>query len=377
MTPATAQDQQTDAIRYLALDADLSGNTREAGQTLQRGIEMALNEINANGGVLGAELRLKLFDHRANPARGIYNVETIAKDEDVLAIIGGVHTPVALAQLPAIHENRIPYLGAWAAGTGVVENGYSPNYVYRLSVRDEYAAPFFLKQIQNMGYKRIALLLEKTGWGLSNEKALKSLVDQTDITITGTHWFFWGATKADFEKHIDRIQREDAQIIILVANATEGAAFVQAMAEEEAPKEIPVLSHWGITAADFPTFAGDAVHSIDLSFLQTWSLDQPGAEQFKSRYCALYAPCPEPFRLPAAVGLAHSYDLTLLIAEALRLNGNLSREGLVAGLQEIRNLEGVIKTYDAPFANGNHEALSLEDIGLHRYNSNGQIVKAQ
>ena len=363
--PVAAQE-----TRYLALDADLSGNTRAAGQALKRGIEMALTDINRAGGVDGVSLGLKLFDQRGNPARGIKNIEDIADDDTIIGIIGGVHTPVALAQLPTIHAKKIPYLGAWAAGTSVVENGYAPNYVYRVSIRDEYAAPFFLREVQKKGYKRIALLLEKTGWGLSNETALKALVDDTDITVTGTHWFFWGATETDFEKHLKKINKENADAIILVANAVEGAALVQAMARQKI--ETPVLSHWGITAADFPALTGEALHHIDLSFLQTWSPNQ--AQEFKGRYCLVYAPCPTPFTLTAAVGLAHSYDATLLIAEALRRSGQVSRAGLQAGLSKIETVQGLVKQYNRPFAEGRHEALSLEDIHLYRYNSAGQAV---
>ncbi len=255
----------------------------------------------------------------------------------------------------------------------MVENGYTPNYVYRVSIRDEYAAPFFLREAQKKGYKRIALLLEKTGWGLSNETALKALVDETNIIVTGTHWFFWGATEADFEKHLKKINKENADAIILVANAVEGAALVRAMARIKTGT--PVLSHWGITAADFPALTGAALHQIDLSFLQTWSPNH--AREFKGRYCLVYAPCPTPFTLTAAVGLAHSHDATLLIAEALRRSGQVSRAGLQAGLSKIETVQGLVKQYKRPFAEGQHEALSFEDIRLYRYNSAGQAVLDQ
>lgn len=82
-----------------------------------------------------------------------------------MAIIGGVHTPVALEQLPKIHELKIPYLGAWAAGTPIVDNGYNPNYVFRLSVRDAYAAPFFIQEAEKRGYKKHCIVFGKNRLG--------------------------------------------------------------------------------------------------------------------------------------------------------------------------------------------------------------------
>ena len=54
----------------LGVDADLSGATAETGRAIVRGCELAIQEINANGGVLGRELALQPMDHRGNPARG-------------------------------------------------------------------------------------------------------------------------------------------------------------------------------------------------------------------------------------------------------------------------------------------------------------------
>lgn len=363
-------------MKYLALDADMSGNTSDAGLSLKRGIELALDEINAAGGVHGVKLGLKVFDHRANPARGIYNVEQIAKDDSILAIVGGVHTPVALEQLPKIHEHKIPYLGAWAAGTPVVDNGYDPNYVFRLSVRDEYAAPFFIQKAQERGYKKLVLLLENTGWGRSNYKALMREAEAAGIEIVQTHWFFWGDKKLDFDHRMQGLEQYDADAIILVANVTEGAEFIKSFAEIPQDARVPVISHWGITSGYFPEFAGDALQDVDLSFLQTWSLVHEGADIFKKKYCDKYGPCEKSEDFPAPVGAAHSYDLTYLFAKALLQNKDFTRSSVWYGLQSIPEHQGLIKMYQKPFSLKQREALSIQDFGLYRYNDVGEIVKA-
>ncbi|MBL4588741.1 MAG: ABC transporter substrate-binding protein [Alphaproteobacteria bacterium] len=353
----------------------MSGNTKEAGKALQRGIELALKEINDAGGINGVPLGLKIFDHRANPARGVYNIQKIAEDKDILAVIGGVHTPVALEQLPNIHKFKVPHLGAWAAGTTIVDNGYDPNYVFRLSVRDEYAAPFFIQEAQKRGYKNIVLFLEKTGWGRSNYKALTRDSANAGIRIEFTQWFFWGDKKEDFVARIQALKQYNVDAIILVANATEGAAFVKALAELPEDKRLPVISHWGITATDFPSFVGPAVHDIDLSFLQTWSFDHKGAKAFKEKYCHVYGPCLSTRDIPAPVGTAHSYDLTHIVAQALRKTPSLSRESLWDALHNVEYYDGLIKKYEFPFTKDDHEALDISNFGLYRYNRDGEIIK--
>ena len=113
----------------VGLDADLSAGSARSGIAIQRGAEIAVAELNARGGVLGRPLQLMALDHRGNPARGADNLLQFAETENLVAVMGGLHTPVALYELKLIHQHKLIYLGPWAAGTPVVENGYNPNFV--------------------------------------------------------------------------------------------------------------------------------------------------------------------------------------------------------------------------------------------------------
>jgi len=176
---------------YIALDADLSAVAQEGGVAIKRGAQIAIEEINAQGGIMGRQLALKEYDHRGNPARGIANIKKIAQTDNTLAILGGVHTPVALQELPYIHENKLLYLGPWAAGTPIIDNGYTPNFVFRVSVRDQEAGKVLVAAAKRRGLKKIALLLERTGWGRSNEKSMSAAAQAQGIEVVTVQWFNW------------------------------------------------------------------------------------------------------------------------------------------------------------------------------------------
>lgn len=80
----------------VGLDADMSSSSAQAGEAIRRGALLAIEEINASGGVLGRPLELVVRDHRGNPARGLDNMLEFADMPGLLAVIGGLHTPVAL-----------------------------------------------------------------------------------------------------------------------------------------------------------------------------------------------------------------------------------------------------------------------------------------
>lgn len=74
---------------------------------------------------------------------------TIARDlverEKTVVMFGRLHTTVALAQVPVWNELKRPYMGAWAAGTEVTQNGQKPNYAFRVSANDDYADKFLIR----------------------------------------------------------------------------------------------------------------------------------------------------------------------------------------------------------------------------------------
>jgi TRAP-type C4-dicarboxylate transport system substrate-binding protein len=148
----------------IGLDADLTSSSSQSGVAIKRGIELALDEINQAGGVLGKELVLKSLSHTGFSDKGIRNIKKFAKEKNLVAIVGGLHSPVALAEQEIIHQEKIVYLDPWAAATAIVENGRSPNYTFRLSVRDENAAPFLVSKVLENGYQKIAYFHDDTGW---------------------------------------------------------------------------------------------------------------------------------------------------------------------------------------------------------------------
>src|SRR5713101_2101114 len=101
----------------IGLDADMSSGTAEAGEAIRRGIVLALNELNRAGGLLGRPLQLVVRDHQGNPARGIDNMEAFARLGNLIAVVGGLHSTVALDELETVHRHRLIFLLPWAAGT--------------------------------------------------------------------------------------------------------------------------------------------------------------------------------------------------------------------------------------------------------------------
>jgi len=363
----------------VGLDADMSSGSARSGDAIRRGIVLAMDDINRRGGVLGRPLALVVRDHRGNPARGLDNMAEFAEMKDLVAVVGGLHTPVALAELPFIHKNHIIYLDPWAAGTPVVENGYRPNYVFRVSVRDEYAGGFLIERAVSGGHKKVALLLEQTGWGRSNERSMTSALEARGLKPVTVQWFHWGTR--DMTPQIRAALDAGADVILLVANAPEGAAAVTNMAALPRDRRIPIISHWGITGGDFCKQVCRSLQRVDLRFLQTYSfLDPPFPERAKkvlAAYRRKFPPCQSAEDIFAPAGTAHAWDLIHLLARAVEKAGTLDRPAIRNAMEHLDPYPGLVRNYNPAFTPERHDALTAEDFRLARYNNRGIIVPVQ
>lgn len=358
---------------YIGLDTDLEAASAPSGKSIQRGANIAIDELNEDGGVLGKKLKLIPLNNSGIAARGISNIKKLAENPSVVAVMGGIHSPVALAEIPIIHEKKMIYLDPWAAATKIVSNGQDPNFVFRVSVRDEYAGPYLVRYALGSGYEKIGLLLENTPWGRGNEASITKALKASGKAPVGVEWFNW--TEESLADQIARLLNQEADAIILVSNAPEGIVAVRDMALRTGKK--PIISHWGITGGYFWKNAKDYLKHIDLAVLQTHSFFNPQnkvGQRFIQRYFKKYN-VSDVGEIFAPVGAAHAYDLVHLLALAMRGAGSLDRVLIRSEMEKINIYHGLIKTYKNPFSwPDHHDALTSEDFSMARYNELGHII---
>ena len=121
--PASAQE-----VLKLGLVAAMSGQSAKSGEAIVRGLSIAIDEINARGGLLGKKVELIVRDDESNPAKGAIAARELVQREKVAALFGGLDTPVSLAIVPFANQNKVPFMGVWAAGTPITRNGAAENY---------------------------------------------------------------------------------------------------------------------------------------------------------------------------------------------------------------------------------------------------------
>ena len=367
---ATAWTQGKPAVK-VALVAATSGGSALSGEAIKRGLTVAIDEINARGGVLGgAKLELVIRDEEGNPGKGVTAARDVIEREKAVAVFGGLHSPVGLAMLPVFHELKVPYVGTWAAATNITRNGRAPNYMFRVSANDDIVDHFLAKHVvEKLGKKKPGVILENTPWGASNQEGLTKWLGKLGAPAVGFEKFNWN--DPDMSPQLLRLRNGGADAIVMVANAPEGAQVVKSRAK--IGWDVPTVSHWGISGGRFAELTGELSESV--VFVQTYSFFGKQSEVGERVIGALKAKygIKGPEDILAPVGTANAYDAMHLVAQAIDKAGAADGAKIRDALENLGDYRGLIKAYKRPFTPEEHDALTENDYILVTWKQ-GKIV---
>ena len=355
----------------VALVAAMSGGAALSGEAIKRGLSVAIDEINANGGLLGGrKVELVVRDEEGNPSKGVTAARDVIEREGAVAVFGGLHSPVGLAMLPVFHELKVPYVGTWAAATGITRNGRSPNFMFRVSANDDIVDHFLAKHVvERLGRKKPGVILENTPWGASNQEGLTRWFGKLGAQPVGFEKFNWN--DPDMSPQLLRLKSGGADAIVMVANAPEGAQVVKSRAK--IGWDVPTVSHWGISGGRFSELTGELSQSV--VFVQTYTFfgrQSDVGDRVISALKAKYA-VKGPEDILAPVGTANAYDAMHLVGLAVEKAGAADGARIRDALEGLGEHRGLIKTYRRPFTPEEHDALNENDYILVTWRQ-GKIV---
>jgi branched-chain amino acid transport system substrate-binding protein len=343
----------------IGLVTALSGQSARAGEAITRGLTVAIDELNASGGVLGRKFELVRRDDEATPAKGVLAARELIFKEKVAVLFGGLDTPVSLAIVPIVNEAKVPFMGPWAAGTPITKNGANPNFVFRVSAVDEIVDKAMVQYAQKtFNAKNCGMILINNPWGESNEKGLMAALTAKGMKPAGIEKF--EANDVDVVPQLTRLKAAGADCLYMVGNVGPSAQVVKSL--DRMGWKVPVVSHWGPAGGRFTELAGPSAK--DVHFIQTYSFfgkQGPVGDKVMKALMAKYPDVKGPGDVTPAVGVANAYDAMMLVAEAIRKAGKVDGPAIREGFYQIGTYNGLIKTYNKPFSPGNHDAVNEND----------------
>lgn len=346
-TCGSAQAQQEPC---LGNSVALTGPAAFGGLAVKYGAEIAIDEINEKGGVLGKKLRLIQYDDAGAPPRGVDNVRRIALSDKCVAILGGYHSTVGLAQVDPVTEIGIPWIGTTGANTKIIENGKSPNFMFRVSMKDKWVAQYLADQALKISKNgKVAVMFENTGWGNGAIGDFKASMTQKGKDAVAAETFNWN--DQDMSAQVIRIRDAGADTVVLFALDREGNQILRSM--DKVGFKPTIVSAWGL-AGNLGELAGPLADGVRVIQTYSWmgELTPKGKavwEKIQKKFGLK-----DTSELKMGSATANSYDAVYIIAKAIEKAGAFDWKKVREALYTVEH-EGLVASYKPAFDASNPE----------------------
>ena len=308
---ATAAD-----IKIGAAEA-LSGPAGQYGQSIKNGFQLAVDELNSNGGVKGNKIVIQFEDEAGKKEQAIDVFKKLIFQDKVLIVFGPTLSNSAQAADPIAQAAKVVAFGTSNTADGITSIG---DYVFRNSVTEADVLPETLRvAIKHAKINKVAVLYGNDDvFTKSGYDAFKKALENLKVPVTTTETFAKG--DVDFKAQLTKIKASGADAIVLSALIAEGAPImVQA---RQLGMDIPVIGGNGMNSAKIFDLAREK--SDNLWVGSPWALGNqtPQNQHFVVAYTQKYKAAPDQFG-------AQAYDAMNIVALALgkiKLTGNLETD---------------------------------------------------
>jgi len=221
--------QAADPIK-IGICKPMTGPTGFLGQNEKPAFEMALEEINAAGGVLGRPLKLIYTDNQCIPTEGVNAVRKLIDLDKVDVIIGCACSSVTLAVMPVIEQAKIPMLTLSATNPQITQlAGVGGNiWEFRLNVDDSLIAKTLGKLIAERA-KKVVMYGENNDWGRGAVKAYSEVFKANGVTLLSGEYYELG--QSDFRPSLTKVKGMNPEALLLIMQGRDASVLVRQMKE--------------------------------------------------------------------------------------------------------------------------------------------------
>lgn len=361
---------------WIGFDDAYSLKTNTSAMAIEWGIQAAMEEINSGGGVLGGRpLKLISTDNKGLSARGKDNFVTLAKTQNLVAVLTGKYSPISVEMLPEAHRLQVPLISVWGSADPITDHEFKPSYSFRVSLKDAWGVEAMVKRLATRyRAQRACAILPNTAWGRSAEKVIQKKTEHDKVSFTVIRWYNWG--DLSLKTHYQNCLDAQTQGLLFVGNEKEAAILIKEMATHPSAMRLPVVSHWGAVGGTLHDMVKDELNLVQVDFIQTFTFHQNKRPRavYLANWILKNKGIKSPHDIPSAVGAAHAYDTVHLIASAVQIAQTTSPPKIRQALETLPPFSGAVKHYAQAFTPQRHDALDKSQVLFVKLTPTGQLT---
>ncbi len=345
----------------------VTGPASFLGDPEKKSMEMAVEQINQNGGIDGHKLEAVIYDTEGDPSKAVMSVSKLINKDKVLAIIGPSRTPTTLAVIPMIQRAKLPLISC-AAGNKIVEP--MKPWVFKTAQSDILAVASIYQHMNKQGYKALGIITVGNAFGESGKEQLLAQAPEYGLQVVRSETF--GGKDSDMTAQLTKIRKEAPDAI--VCWGTNPGPAVVAKNLEQLDIEIPLYQSHGVASPKFIELAGNAAEDILLPTGKILVADLLPESDPQKEVLTEYINAYENHYNGSVSGFGgYAYDAMHLLAKALDGTGG-DRDQIRQNLENIKGHVGVSGVFN--FSKSDHNGLNPNAFVMVRIqNGTWELVK--
>ncbi|MHC5247190.1 ABC transporter substrate-binding protein [Enterococcus sp. LJL90] len=327
--------QSGDTIK-IGVNLELSGAVAAYGTAEEQGIDLAVEQINADGGIDGKQIEIVKYDNTSNNTEAATVTANLTENDDVVAIIGPATSGAVQSALPNATSAQVPIVtpSGTADAITVGDSGSVQEYAFRSCFQDSFQGTVLAQYAEDTLNAENVIILGDN----SSDYAI-GLTDAFEAEFSGnivsSENFTSGDT--DFQTVLTNIANQDFDVLYVPGYYAEAGLIIKQAREMGITQ--PIIGADGFGDSQMVDIAG-ASNVTDVYYTAHFSANAPANDtvsSFISAFEAEYSTTPSAFN-------ALAYDAVYMIKQAIEDQGSADSNAITEGLASLKGFEGVTGT---------------------------------
>jgi branched-chain amino acid transport system substrate-binding protein len=366
-TQGSAEEESGGEI-VIGFAGAMTGPSATMGMATKQGAELAIEEINKSGGIMGKTIKFVTRDDEADPTKSKTAVQELIDKEKVQMMLGQPNSTCVAAAEDYVNQNKIIQIINIATNTMLVDVEKYP-YTFRTFFPSPVQAEALVNIAKTAGFQKIVLLGDTTALGNDGIASLQAASKAAGVTPVEAITYKSG--DADMTPVAEKIEKAGADCILAWTLGADGAKIVAALSRIGYMDKLIYLGYTGLSLPNFRELAGDGIDRC-YTINGYWSVDQAAGDtqldaarqELYDKMVAKYGKYGAGGRTTAPQMVASGYDAIYLYKWAVETAGTFDADAVKETLEtKISDYPSKIGYADAyRFSPTNHEAISGKDL---------------
>jgi len=315
----------------------LTGDNANYGEAAQRGIDLAVKQINEAGGIEGREIQISYKDTKAATRTGVNVTQQLVNVNGVPAIIGGIVSGVTLAAAKVTERNEVVLISPTASSPDLSDAG---EYIFRNFPSDNLEGRVMAKFMHNREVSNVAIIQLRNDYGEGVASVFKEAFQNHGGEVVVHERYSEDATQ--FRPIVEKVQAANPDAIYVIGYYSGAARLIKEARESGLDQQ--VFSTTTVEDPQFVEIGGEAVEGVIYPLASGYdeNSQQPAVQRFEKGFQNMHGEAP-------GFVAAQAYDCVYLIKRAIENGGRFTGPAIQKGMAQIEGFEGATGeiTFDA------------------------------